>query len=169
VKLLATCDTGKFRGIHDRGEICDAMASRDVTRLQAALNQAELEALDGGLAVIYGNRLYSELTKLINDWKFVSSISDNYEYLSLVEMFLAECGRLSYKGEEMFAAVELRQALIIKVHFSLGCFSNSNLSGYSVELRTILRIARISGSVNQARTAIKLNDLSRFRYTPEGI
>jgi hypothetical protein len=115
IKLLATGEGGKFKGIACRSAICEAMANRDATALDAALTRIEAQAMHGGLTVVFGRRLVSELSKLLADWKFIEGIADNYDYLFVVEAFLGECGRLAYRGEEMFAAVELRQSLLIRV------------------------------------------------------
>ena len=115
VKMLATNELGFFRGIALRSAICEAMVSRDLDKLSTAVRNLELSAVDGGLAIVYGKKLESELTRLKYDWETLNSAAKHYEYLALVELFLMECGRLGYRGTEMFAAVELRQTLMTQV------------------------------------------------------
>lgn len=115
IQLMATSENGQFRGVSARTALCSAMEARDISALEEAVSHCEANALHGGLTLVLARRLLSELLHLLNLWKYIGSLGDNYDYLFAVEAFLGECGRLAYRGSEMFAAVDLRKSLLLKV------------------------------------------------------
>lgn len=66
----------------------------------------------GGFALVYAQRLRSEILGLRRTFQDVQELARSYSELGMVEEFLLSCGKLGYSGDEMFQAVELRQELV---------------------------------------------------------
>jgi hypothetical protein len=69
-------------------------------------------AAQGGYALVYAQRLRSDILGLNRLFQDTHELAKSYSELNMVEEFLLSCGKLGYSGPEMFQAVELRQELV---------------------------------------------------------
>lgn len=98
-----------FPSVAVREMLYQAMYARDVSEINSI--QAELNTVTGGYALVYATRLSAEVAGLKQEFASLKVLATNYTELPLIEDFLFACGKLAYTGEEMFAAVEIRQRL----------------------------------------------------------
>ena len=109
---LALNENGIFHAVGRWNFLCEAMAVRDTPVMAAQIMHIKQDALDGGTALLLGQRLLSEIISLQRDAMSLESLATQPEHISFVESFLLTCGKLGYSGPEMVAATELRKKLI---------------------------------------------------------
>jgi hypothetical protein len=118
-----------FPAVAIREQLYQAMYGRDIEEMERIIGVLSVKSKShvssavpssfGGYALIYCQRLFNEIIALKQQFQNVklllasssSTSSSSYSELPLIEDFLFACGKVSYTGEEMFEAVELRQRL----------------------------------------------------------
>ena len=130
----------------------------------------------GGQALVYAQRLRSEVLGLRRRFRDIEAMAQSFSELSMVEEYLLACGKLGYSGPEMFQAVDLRQKLVAKALKTAS--SGSQLSVLAMEaMPTIKHRALFSNlliSREMGALETKLYDLNHamtdeFLFLPETI
>jgi hypothetical protein len=72
-----------------------------------------LNSSTGGQAYVYANRLLNEIGNMQQNFINLKRLCRSYAELGLVEDYLLQCAKLAYTGPEMYAALELRQEILV--------------------------------------------------------
>ena len=110
---LALNEYGIFHAVGRWNLLCEAMSLRDAPVMAAQIMHMKEDALDGGTALLLGQRLLSEIISLQRDAINLDSLAAHPENIAFVENFMLLCGKLGYSGPEMTAAADHRKKLIL--------------------------------------------------------
>jgi hypothetical protein len=114
-KILDTClnNEGVYKAVGFRQSLCDSMFRRDSKHLQDTLKDLKENQMDGHHALIFSERIVSDILCIQNDSKNLELLTNSFDDLCIVEKFLVNCAESSYSGPEMYKAIEIRQNIII--------------------------------------------------------
>jgi len=73
---------------------------------------SNVHGIGGGMALVYALRLRADILAIQKTYLDVVSLAQSYSEIDLVDKFLLTCGKVSYTGPEMFAAISIRHELI---------------------------------------------------------
>ena len=112
---LALNENGIFHAVGQCQQLFNAMHVRDMPIIATSIMKVKDEnlTLNGAVHIKFGERLLSDLLTIQRDAINLHSLAHEAEDVAIVEDFLLTCGKAGYGGPEMFAAVELRQKLVI--------------------------------------------------------
>ena len=110
---LALNDNGIFHAVGRWNLLCEAMSVRDTPVMAAQIMHMTEDALDGGTALLLGQRLLSEIISLQRDAISLDALASEPDNIAFVESFLLACGKLGYSGPEMTFAADHRKKLIL--------------------------------------------------------
>jgi len=121
--------SGVYKAIHHRLLLYDRMCRRDMVALEETIQMFHekssssssspssksagvIHGIAGGMALVYALRLRADVLAIQKTFHDVVSLAQSYAEIDLVDKFLLSCGKVSYTGPEMFAAISIRQELI---------------------------------------------------------
>ena len=126
--------SGVYKAIHHRLLLYDRMCRRDMLALEETIQMFHekssssssssspssksaggsvgIHGIAGGMALVYALRLRADVLAIQKTFHDVVSLAQSYAEIDLVDKFLLSCGKVSYTGPEMFAAISIRQELI---------------------------------------------------------
>jgi Ran GTPase-activating protein (RanGAP) involved in mRNA processing and transport len=158
--------TGSFVSVEFRKRICDAMYRRDWNLLASLFEISKRDGIPGGMAILLGDKLYSEIASIRHESEALSSIACTSNDIFEVESFLLHCATLGYMGPETFAAIERREQLVRLLVSEKK--DNYEKQLHRIKMRALITNAMISRDMEEVHRVVEKYS-SFTKIEPDGV